>query len=449
MVGLGEVDYIWLKTAALCLCSSSFSLLLLLLGAASFFEQSFGEKFCAGGSSRTMGNDDDVWKQQRGRNRIDCGTDGCGGMCPEFVIAAGLRPNGSRATCKECGVPYKLPRGSKAQTKAKGKPTSEPDRVELTKLRRELAKSQKKSNGLQMELQKARSTATTPAAEAAGAEAEAEVTIDEAKADIDRKVDILDYCKQAPAFCKDLLVEKYGTVEVQQAAIDSARILRRTSLPTKTRQRIAHEKVRKLAASLKGKKDLKEKLETRMAELQKQLDEVSAEVITIQASADQAAKEAADVARSIAKEKEDAAGISPGLNPATLLAAQVVCPGDAEALSSVVTWLGSQTDTMDRLAKDQGVSTQQFGKGLIDLCQRVESAGAALGQSPPEAIPAPARVTDVEALPVPAGAMDVDTEMLRNVLDESMAEINFSEEQKQQLLQKFISTNAAKRGRVA
>ena len=72
-----------------------------------------------------MGNEDDEgWKTIRGKMYQCCGTDGCPGMCPKFVIVAGSRPGGTKPKCRTCGATYKLnnsERGS-GKPKAQAKP---------------------------------------------------------------------------------------------------------------------------------------------------------------------------------------------------------------------------------------------------------------------------------------------------------------------------------------
>ena len=90
-----------------------------------------------------MGDGDEKWeRQQYGRKREDCGTDGCPGMCPRHVILAGYRPGGKQATCKEWKATYKKPQQDRSIA-AKGPKGASTDVKRLAEVEQKLAATEK------------------------------------------------------------------------------------------------------------------------------------------------------------------------------------------------------------------------------------------------------------------------------------------------------------------
>lgn len=383
-----------------------------------------------------MGRDEDVWQKSRGRDRIDCGTDGCDGMCPRYVIMAGLKPKGKRARCRTCEVVFQLPQPKGRNPRGGGngsKPTcggADGKDKKIQELQRQLAEA-------------------TKVASKTGSEAATDITMeveepdDPVLAEINVMVQVLKDYKSAAPSTQKVWANIHGDEAQQQKAIDSKRSARRANLPPSARQRGTRDRLRKAEASLKSVQAEGTTLQAELASVQEKIALLATRTATVEEQVKTLRQEDADIASALAREKAEAAGVQAPRPDHVQPGGFVALPTDSLLLDSLLQVITQPQFTA--LASSEGVSdsvglavVQEFAgrvraacgaKKTPNLAPAAEAAAAPPVQTAPAGQPAAAAAADAADVPVEPidpnvswGAADIDECMAEASLDPAIQE---------------------------
>ena len=347
-----------------------------------------------------MGNDED-WKKKRGKNREDCGTDGCGGMCPRHVIMARYRPGKTRATCHGCGATYKYPRNPPAEPPSRQQGGGGGGRAKGNE--RTLDKRDQRIQELQRQLSQAKAVASKANDADSVGGMDVDSPTDAVQKDINVKVAALKCFREASDDAQAGMALAMGSAEEQQAAINALRAKRRETLPPCDRQKGASENLKRQENGLKVARDEAAAIEKEKASLAEREALAKTRIEEFEVRCADAHKEVAVITAALAKEL----GAEVGAVAQQPEAALVFEAADVALLESICALV--EKAAFAGYANSQGVS-EDFGLARVaNVMGKIRSVStpAPTAQAAPDAsAPAPAPAQQgVQAAPSAGGAM--------------------------------------------